>query len=127
MPTAVRILSATAVAIFLVGGGFAAGRLTAPNPRAGASDCSEPRKVYEEFIDNSSKNQEVEQQRYRGRMAANMILQNPDCFSSSDRAAAQTLLDMIEQGVQQDAVNGLRDDVEQCIEDATDQYSWSDC
>lgn len=127
MPTAVRILSTTAVAIFLVGGGFAAGRLTAPDPSAGASGCSEPRKAYQEFIDNSSKNQEVEQQRYRGRMAANMILQNPDCFSSSKRAAAQTILDMIEQGVQQDAVNGLRDDVKQCIEDATDQYPLGNC
>ncbi|GHH83816.1 hypothetical protein [Streptomyces capitiformicae] len=122
-----RILGIAAAVIFLVGGGFAAGRLTAPQSPANAAACSEPRKVYQEFIDNNSKNQEVEQQRYRGRMAANTILQNPDCFSSSDRAAAQTLLDMIEQGVQQDAVDGLRNDVEQCIEDATDQYSWSNC
>ncbi|MBZ3900567.1 hypothetical protein [Streptomyces griseiscabiei] len=127
MAPEVRIFSIAVAVIFLAGGGFAAGRLTAPEAPASTVDCSEPRKLSEEFINNSSKNQEAEQQRYEGRMAANAILQTPDCFSSTDRAAAQTLLDTIEQGVQQDAIDGLRSDTEECVEDATDAYSWSDC
>ncbi|MFF7260673.1 hypothetical protein ACFZCL_10365 [Streptomyces sp. NPDC008159] len=127
MTSAARVLGITAAAVLLVGGGFAAGRLTAPATPAKAADCSEPRKLYQNFIDNSSTNQDADQQRYDGRMAANAILQNPDCFTSTDRAAAQTLLDTIDQGVQQDAIDGLRDDMEQCVEDATDAYSWSNC
>lgn len=56
-------------------------------------------------------------------MVANTILQNPACFSTADRASAQTILDTIDQGVQEDALNDLKE----CLADATDEYSWSDC
>ncbi|WP_406369702.1 hypothetical protein OG788_07820 [Streptomyces sp. NBC_00647] len=56
-------------------------------------------------------------------MLANAILQNPDCFSSESRAFAQTTLDTIEQGVQQDSIEGLKE----CVDSATDDYSWNDC
>jgi hypothetical protein len=127
MPSSVRIVSATAAAIFLAGGGFAVGRLTATDADANPATCEEPRKLYREYVDSISPDQEVEEQRTDGRMLANTILQNPSCFSTTDRAAAQTILDTIDQGVQEDAINDLRSSVEECVEDATDDYSWSNC
>lgn len=83
--------------------------------------------MYREYVDAITPEQEAGLKRTNGRMLANTILQNPDCFSTSDRASAQTILDSINNGVQQDAVDQLRDDMEQCVEDATDEYPWSNC
>lgn len=128
MPSAVRVLGLAAAAVILAGGGFAAGRLTAPDSEAGASQCADPHKLFRETIDKIEPGDEATAEtRSNGRMLANTILQNPDCFDASERASAQTILDSINDGVQQDAVNGLRDDMEQCVENATDDYSWSDC
>ncbi|MDX2933042.1 hypothetical protein [Streptomyces ipomoeae] len=123
MPPAARILGVTAAAVLLTGGGFAAGRLTAPERSTAASNCTEPRELYREYIDSVSPDQAVQEQRANGRMLANAILQDPDCFSASQRAFAQTILDTIDQGLREDAVNNLR----KCVEDATDEYSWSNC
>ncbi|KOV68699.1 hypothetical protein ADL00_12530 [Streptomyces sp. AS58] len=129
MPSVVRILAAAAAAMLLAGGGFAAGRLTAPEPESIASDCAESRKLHQQYSDSftSRDSQSVEEKRIDGQMLANTILQNVRCFGPSDRAFAQTLLDTISQSEQQDAVNSLRSDMEECVEDATDEYAWSSC
>ncbi|MGP4090748.1 hypothetical protein [Streptomyces sp. KR55] len=129
MPSPARILGIAVAAALLAGGGFAVGRLTAPEPSSTAADCAEPRRLHQEYIDSISPDvdQPMEEKRTNGRMLANTILQNPGCFSVADRASAQTILDTIDQGVQEDAINDLRSDVEECVEDATDAYSWSNC
>ncbi|MGC9536535.1 hypothetical protein [Streptomyces sp. UG1] len=129
MASAVRILGITAAAVLLTGGGFAAGRLTAPDPDTTAAGCAEPRKLYQEYLDGASSGGDgpVEEKRTNGRLLANMVLQNPGCFSTTQLAYAQTFLDTIDQGVQQDTVNDLRNDMEECVEAATDDYSWSNC
>lgn len=127
MPSAARIVGAVAAAIVVAGSGFAAGRLTAPETDTGASDCTEVRKVFDNDLDNISSSQDVGQKQTDLRTLSNMILQNPDCFSAKDRATAQTFLDTAEQRAQQDAIDDLRSDMEECVEDATDEYSWSAC
>ncbi|MET8134675.1 hypothetical protein ABZV24_22430 [Streptomyces sp. NPDC005251] len=123
MLSAARTLGIVVAAIALAGGGFAAGRLTAPDASSTASQCSEPRKLYRKYVDAITPEQDVAQKRTNGRMLANVTLQNPDCFSSEDRASAQTILDTIDQGVQQDSINDLKE----CVDSATDDYSWSNC
>jgi hypothetical protein len=124
----VRIFCIAAAAVLLAGAGFAAGRLTAPDAEARTSQCAESRTLYREELDKiNTDQQETADMRTSGRTLANTILQNPSCFSASERASAQTLLDTIDEGAQQDAINELRDDMEQCVEDATDDYSWSNC
>lgn len=123
MLSAPRILGVTVAALALAGGGFTAGRLTAPDSSSSASQCSEPRKLYRKYVDAITPEQDVAEKRTSGRMLANAILQNPDCFSSESRAFAQTTLDTIEQGVQQDSIEGLKE----CVDSATDDYSWNDC
>ncbi|MEU6261457.1 hypothetical protein [Streptomyces sp. NPDC047043] len=123
MPSVARILGVIAVVVGLAGGGFAAGRLTAPESDSTASNCAEPRKLYRHYVDAITPDQEVAAKRTNGRILANTILQNPGCFSTADRASAQTILDTIDQGVQEDTLNDLKE----CVADATDEYSWSDC
>jgi hypothetical protein len=123
MPTSARILGLATAAIVLAGGGFAAGRFTAPDHDSTGAHCAEPRKLYRDYADAITPDQDAAEQRTDGRMLANTILQNPGCFSTADRASAQTILDTIDQGVQQDALNDLKD----CVADATDEYSWSNC
>ncbi|MFE4697162.1 hypothetical protein ACFRIC_08730 [Streptomyces sp. NPDC056738] len=113
----------TVVAIALAGGGFAVGRLTAPDTSASGSQCSEPRKLIQEYGDTIRAEQDAAQKRTAGRTYAHVILQNPECFSSEDRASAQTILDTIDQGAQNDAIEGLKD----CVDSATDDNSWSNC
>ncbi|MFJ8081978.1 hypothetical protein ACIQ6Y_15340 [Streptomyces sp. NPDC096205] len=129
MPSSARILGIATAALVLAGGGFAVGRLTAPVEESRASQCAEPRQLYRETIDqiDPGTSEQATEVRANGRMIANTILQNPNCFSASDRATAQTILDSINDGVQQDAVNQLREDMEECVADATDEYSWSNC
>ncbi|MHB9849126.1 hypothetical protein ACSYGO_07780 [Streptomyces krungchingensis] len=74
-------------------------------------------------MDAITPDQEVAEKRTYGRILANTILQNPGCFSTGDRAAAQTMLDTIDQGVREEGLNDLKE----CVEDATDEYPWSNC
>jgi hypothetical protein len=52
-----------------------------------------------------------------------VILQNQDCFSVEERATAQSIIDTQDQA----AADNLAEDIRQCVEDATDDYSWSTC
>lgn len=123
MLSASRTLGIVVAAIALSGGGFAAGRLTAPDSSSTASQCSEPRKLYRKYADAITPEQDVAEKRINGRMLANAILQNPNCFSSTDRASAQTILDAIDQGVQQESIN----DLEECVDSATDGTFGNSC
>ncbi|GAB2967489.1 hypothetical protein GCM10023080_032660 [Streptomyces pseudoechinosporeus] len=103
MSSVTRTIGTIAVAALLVGGGFAAGRLTAPELDTTTSDCEDARGQYQEFKDNPAPaGQDVDETRLNSRMIAHTVLESTDCFSASDRAYAQTVLDMIDQGIQQD-------------------------
>ncbi|MFD3929549.1 hypothetical protein [Streptomyces sp. NPDC058614] len=121
--TRIRIFAIAAAGVLLTGGGFAAGRLTAPGGDSSTAECAEPRKVSQEYLDAFTAEQEVAEKRTNGRMVANTILQNPDCFGASERASAQTILDNIDQGVQEDAFN----DLQKCVDDATDDFPLNSC
>ncbi|MGW3913166.1 hypothetical protein ACWEBX_16865 [Streptomyces sp. NPDC005070] len=118
-----RILGATAAAVALAGGGFAAGRLTAPDASSTASQCTEPRDLLRRYADAINADQDLAKNRTNGRTYAHVILQNPDCFGAEERASAQTILDTIGQGAPQDSTDGL----EECFAGATDGTLGNDC
>lgn len=81
-------IAATAVAFVVACGGFALGRLTAPqsDDRAG---CEDARRLYTDSMgqSNSSKAE------FFTSLAAHAVLQNSRCFSATERASAQVYLD----------------------------------
>lgn len=98
MPSALRTLSAVGAALAIAASSYTAGRLTAPDPVTSAPSCTEPRQVYRRYIGSITPEQEMAERKLNGRMLANTVLQNPNCFDASQRAMAQTILDTIDQG-----------------------------
>ncbi|MER5471908.1 hypothetical protein [Streptomyces sp. NPDC002685] len=91
-----------AIAAALVAGslacGFVAGRATAPAGDDDAATCTSANAAEEQLLDEASEAPTSEPQDAKGKriaIASNVILQNPDCFSASLRAQAQTAKDEI--------------------------------
>jgi hypothetical protein len=97
-PRAAAILSLTALGIALAAGGFAAGRISAPPSDTSAIDCTE---LKAEVVRIGQAGDGAQAQTGL-RTAVHLILQNPDCFSASQRASAQTALDTLDANSAQD-------------------------
>lgn len=117
-PKQLAITIGAIVALAAAGGGFAAGRATAPDESQAAknactstlADFHAAMKASEEANANGTTTPGQEQ----ALIATNIVLQNPTCFSAKDRASVQTWK---EQGQSAD----LRD----AICDASDESWWS--
>ncbi|WP_455360006.1 hypothetical protein [Streptomyces sp. SYSU K21746] len=125
MPSVIRVVSVAAAATLLVGGGFLAGRMTGPAGEPANSACKEAQQVVAQALDDVQQAPEYDEagKQQNVRLAANAILQNPQCFSAADRATAQSAVD----GLDQQELDRWKEDFQQCVDDATDDYSWSNC
>lgn len=126
-----RIITAAAL-LAAVAASFVAGRLTAPDDKgrvAAAAACEDIRQSSGLAFRNAARELDADPAMAHAdaRTGANLILQNRDCFSADDRAQAQTVLDQVENHVDQQQLQRLRDDVQDCVDAETDEYSWSTC
>lgn len=125
MPTALRITGSALVLVLLLGGSFLAGRWTAPDRESTESGCQDARATVTQALGAAQDARAVtpDAGQSEARTAAHAILQNETCFDAQMRATAQSFLDTQDQ----QQMDQLKDDVRQCVEDATDSYSWSNC
>ncbi|MFI2367287.1 hypothetical protein [Streptomyces sp. NPDC018833] len=125
MPAAIRATYLSFAALLLVGGGFIAGRTTAPSPHDAGAECKDARQMVTASLTEAKAAHDAEAGtgQEEARLAAYAILQNPGCFDAKTRATAQSVIDSQDQA----AMSGLTDEIRQCVEDATDDYSWSNC
>lgn len=129
MTTTGRAIVAAAL-LAAVAAGFAAGRLTAPgNGQTAATACDGIRQSSARAFRSAARELDTDPATAQAdaRTAANLVLQNRDCFSADDRAQAQTVLDQVDDQVDQQQLQRLRDDVQDCVDAETDDYSWSTC
>ncbi|MDT0306854.1 hypothetical protein RM780_07740 [Streptomyces sp. DSM 44917] len=91
-----RALLTTALAL-VAAAGFAVGRATAPADASGNAACEDAQAAFRAALDDadSAPADDIEVRFYTA-VAANTAVQNPDCFTAEDRAAAQTYLDAVE-------------------------------
>lgn len=125
MPTALRTTGAALAIALLLGGSFLAGRLTAPDRESADSGCRDARATVTQSLGEAQNARAATPDggQAEARKAAHAILQNAKCFDADMRATAQSVIDSQDQG----QMNQLKEDVRQCVEDATDDYSWSTC
>lgn len=86
-------------AIVLFVAGVAVGRVSTtgsstPAPAPTAASCADVTKSFSDFLNSATTApKSSDEGRRNARMAMQVIVQNPTCFSTAERAAAQELLD----------------------------------
>lgn len=91
----IRYVLVAGAACLLAGGGFTAGRLTVPDSDSGRATCEDSRTALHDAVDEAQSYQadQPDQARQSALVAANVVVQNPECFNAKTRATVQVLLD----------------------------------
>jgi hypothetical protein len=100
------LITALAIATFALG--WIGGRATAPAPESAALDCQDAHDTYATNLEqggdllaasqdysNPNRTSDRAQATQRATVAMHAVIQNPDCFTATQRAEAQALLDLM--------------------------------
>ncbi|MEE1939727.1 hypothetical protein V1L54_09960 [Streptomyces sp. TRM 70361] len=98
-----------ATVVLVTAGAFTAGRLTAVGSEAdsGTAACEDAEQAFMDAFEEAQRYQpdpedpyrdaDPDQARHHASIAANVVLQNPECFDAKTRATVQTFLDAVQQ------------------------------